>query len=250
MARSSLISSILLLFFALSVAQSVSAAELDESCDGRQYGVKDQGELAQFDSKLRHALERSDSAQLAALVSYPLRVNGPGRGSYVIPNPRTLQEQFLHVFPPQLKAAVLGTPQRDVSCMSAGVMYGDGALWIQPVLTAGRLSYRIQTINLPGESQPALRDGHLLEFVCETAQHRVIVDYEEQSNYRYRAWNKPHAITEKPDIEITSGSQAFEGTGQCGHQMWIFTRGNTRYTVSELGCTDGSESYTHFWCMT
>ena len=42
-------------------------------------------------------------------------------------------------------------------------------------------------------------------------------------------------------MEIDNGSETFEGTGICDHSIWTFKKGDTRFDVSELGCTDGSE---------
>jgi hypothetical protein len=56
---------------------------------------------------------------------------------------------------------------------------------------------------------------------------------------RYRSWRKPRAIAEKPDLEIARGVQESEGTTPCAHSIWTFRNGDTSYTVSELGCSEG-----------
>ena len=78
-------------------------------------------------------------------------------------------------------------------------------------------------------------------FICDAEKHRVVVDSDLARKARYRAWNKPRSVTEKPDLEIASGTTRVEGTGLCGHSIWTFRKANTEFSINELGYTDASE---------
>ena len=73
---------------------------------------------------------------------------------------------------------------------------------------------------------------------CRTEQRTVVVDLNADGQPRYRVWNQPHPQSQKPDLQIVGGTHDFEGTGPCAHAVWSFEKGNTRYTVSGLGCTE------------
>jgi hypothetical protein len=169
-------------------------------------------------------------------------VSGPGRGSISINNPQALQERFDEIFPEYVKTAVLRTVRSDVGCSFAGVIYGNGEIWVDPDVADGVLEYWIDSVNLSPKSLNSTTLVHrLLDFVCDTPKHRILIDSDKQIQYRYRAWNKPKAISEPPDMEIDAGKLEMLGTGPCLHTEWKFTKGKTTFTVSELGCTNGSE---------
>ncbi|QXW31446.1 hypothetical protein KXJ75_11025 [Aeromonas sanarellii] len=89
-------------------------------------------------------------------------------------------------------------------------------------------------------SSVALAEGKngeaLREFSCETAKHRILIDSTDNKSYRYRSWNKPKAISEKPDVELTD-QRAWrpQGSGACSYTAWDFSRGNVNYLVFEPG---------------
>jgi hypothetical protein len=79
-----------------------------------------------------------------------------------------------------------------------------------------------------------------LEFVCETDKHRIIVDASATGVGRYRAWNKPRPLTQKPDLELLNGKWSSEGSGPCRYDLFTFTNGKTQYEIGELpGCGAG-----------
>jgi hypothetical protein len=78
----------------------------------------------------------------------------------------------------------------------------------------------------------------LEEFVCKTTKHTIIVNQLSSGELRYRAWNKPKGIREKPDMLVRGGAETVEGTGPCRYALWSFTNGNVEYLVDTLGCTE------------
>lgn len=212
------------------VLKAAPVIQFDPSCDGSLYELKDRGELLQFDTELRQALKEKNLLQLSTLVNYPLRVNSEWGGTIEISNPQALKHYFETIFPPALREKILATSPQDVSCMGKGIMYGQGELWVQPViLEAGAFTYRVEAVNLfAAMSQPQDQ----LSFVCETAYHRILIDTD-KDQLRYRAWNKPRALTQDPDLELGAGTRDYQGRGVCGYHIWQFANGTTQYSVSE-----------------
>ncbi|HEY9842248.1 MAG TPA: hypothetical protein V6D23_17420 [Candidatus Obscuribacterales bacterium] len=236
----SVLTAIALSLALMNMPQSRAQSAFEPGCNGKLYDVQDHGELARFDAELRQALKGQNVLQLAALVNYPLRVNGPGRGTILISDPQALKSYFQTVFTPQLRARLLKTTTRDVSCMVKGIMYGGGELWAQPVLLeAGKFAYRVDAINLL-EPEPVNQDR--LDFVCETAYHRIVIDTVKDTQ-RYRSWNKPRSLTARPDVEIGAGSLDWQGTGVCAYSNWSFRSGTAGYVVHEASpCGSGDET--------
>jgi hypothetical protein len=205
---------------------------LGENCDLRVFSVAERENFLAFDRELREALAKQDAGMMALMVKYPLRVNDE-RGSYYIHDAASLDGRIQEIFTSAVRDTVLKERSDTVWCNYTGITYGNGVLWIN--LTGDH--YAVQTVNLP-TSTPSLRTRrNKLEFVCNADKHRVIVD-EEGGNLRYRAWNKPRPLTEKPDIEISRGKKSFEGSGPCAYAFWKFDGGTARFTVEGLGACD------------
>jgi hypothetical protein len=72
-----------------------------------------------------------------------------------------------------------------------------------------------------------------------------VVDTVAKGDLRYRAWNKPRPLTETPDLEMTKGDGAFEGTNVCAYPIYTFKNGGTEYRVEGgLGCDSGPKDAT------
>jgi hypothetical protein len=204
------------------------AATLGANCDLSVIGATETKSFLTFDRELREALTNQDAGMTALLVKYPLRVNDD-RGTYYLHEAASLGFRFQEVFPSAVRDVVLKQSTETLWCNSEGVMYGgDGTVWVS---YSGK-RYAIQTVNLPTRSKlPASP----VRFVCDADKHRVVVDTD-GGLPRYRAWTKPHPLTEKPDLEITKGEESYEGSGACVHARWSFAEGKTEFIVSELGC--------------
>jgi len=205
---------------------------LGPSCDLSIVGAKETRSFLDFDRDLRAALSAADPASTALLVEFPLRVN-TGHGSYSVNDPAILQARFQEAFSPAVRKAVLDQKTNDIFCNYTGVMYGNGAVWVE--LT--KAGYAIQTINL-ASSESA---GAGVDFVCRTEKHRILIDHIASADLRYRVWNRPRALAEKPDLEIAAGKKDVEGTGPCAHAIWTFTNGATTYSIDETGCAPSTE---------
>lgn len=211
------------------------------SCDLSVLGVAETSSFRSFDRELRDALVKQDAAATALLVRFPLRVNGR-LGSWYVNDSRSLQLRFREIFPVPVRTAVLNQQPDKVSCNYRGIMYGSGTVWVNPQVDKGPTSgtgerYLVEAINLPEASTPVKGPQRgSVEFTCETTKHRVIVDIGTAGQSRYRAWNKPRPLTERPDLEIVKGSKTSEGTGPCSYSLWTFTTGETKFIVQELGC--------------
>ncbi|WP_287728442.1 hypothetical protein [Burkholderia sp.] len=77
-------------------------------------------------------------------------------------------------------------------------------------------------------------------FICDTDKHHVVIDHIADGVLRYRAWNKPRPVEQKPDVEVRGGMESTGGTDPCVSTDWSFKRGNIVYWVSDsAACTDG-----------
>lgn len=231
----------------LNPAQSRADSQEDAgpTCAGNEYGAEDRGALAQFDRELRIALKEGDAELAGLLASYPLTVNESGGSTIRIANPQALKQHYDAIFPQAITDAVLNTSPGKVSCMSAGVMYANGALWARPTVSNGHLSFRIDTMNNMGTetAERSTSTEPRLVFVCETEHVRSAVFRSAERGYRLKVWTRPRSIVDAPDVAIPAGDDAeqVEGSGVCAHRIWSFERESVRYSLAELGCGGDSE---------
>jgi len=196
-----------------------------------------------FDRELRAALATPDAASLALLVAFPLRVNSSDEATISVDNPAALQVRFQEVFPSGVRKAVLNQKVGEVFCKYTGIMYGSGEVWVQVVGQGNAERYALTAVNLPGAGKIASPKSWPLktprvEFACNAEQHRLIIDTNATGAMRFREWNQPHSISDKPDMEVPSGTKELEGTDPCTHAIWTFQQGKTEFVLSELGCTE------------
>jgi hypothetical protein len=227
----------------LAAALPVGAADtrLGDSCDLAALGAGDTQDFLRFDRELRAALEKSDAAALASLIQFPLRVNAANGSRQSLNNPAAVQENFARVFPPPLRKTVLDQKSDSLFCKSdGGVMYGDGEIWVDRIGADADARFRVTTVNVPSAVGSATANmAGQVQLACATPTVRIVIDGGANHSPRYRAWNTPRSIAEKPDIELV-GIAGGEGTGSCFHRTWHFTNGNAEYGISEPGCSGGS----------
>jgi len=190
----------------------------------------------QFDKELRSALTQQDAAAVALLVRLPLRVNDAS--GTILYDATALQSHFNEVFTPAVRKEILSSPT-DGTCSAEGVGYGRGVIWVN----ASKMGYAIESVNRDAVptysvSKPAPR----LEYVCQTQNHRIVIDTVESGDLRYRAWRRPRSLTEAPDLTLTHGKQDFDGHDVCAIPVFRFKSGDVTYDVSAaLGCYSDTE---------
>lgn len=197
--------------------------------------------FAQFDRELRDALSGRDIAALSLLVKFPLRLNHSDGSVTALLNPQALRTRFDEAFPPPVRTAVLASRPEDMLENTAGIAYRGGVLWVALLGSGDSRRYRVSSVNIPtqgSEADPIAESR--LEMVCESADHRVVVDTTAEGHSRFRAWNKPRPLRSKPDLELLPGKVRLEGSSPCVHAIWAFTNHTTQYALHELGCHDGS----------
>src|SRR5215469_2633932 len=79
---------------------------LGESCDLAALGAKETKTFLAFDQELRAALSKQDTAAMALLVKFPLRIH-TDQGSWSLDDPAALQSRFEEAFPIAVRTAVL-----------------------------------------------------------------------------------------------------------------------------------------------
>jgi len=205
------------------------ATVLGANCDLAMIGANEKSAFLQFDREFLYALSNLDAGMMAVLVNPSLRVND-NRGTFYVKDARSLQLRFEEVFPTKLRETVLKERPEELECVSSGLMYGAGNVWVE--FTGQR--YAITSVNVPG---PPYRtdSSSKVEFVCNADKHRVIVDASGDDVLRYRAWSKPRSLLDKPDLEILGGKRGSEGSGSCRYSTWGFTRGGVTYSLEGPG---------------
>lgn len=184
-----------------------------------------------FDKELRSALKSKDAVAMAFLVKFPLRINDAG-GTISIDDAQALKTHFDEIFTPAVSKQILGDTQRDAGCSAEGIMYGSGAVWVEPTYRG----YSIAVVNRDEPDTPSASKSEI-NFVCQTPKNRVVIDTPAGQAIRYRAWKKPKPLTDQPDLEISKGEQTFEGHDVCAVPLYTFKNASTIYTVyAGMGC--------------
>jgi hypothetical protein len=212
-----------------SVEAVCQATVLGANCDLAMIGGTDKSGFLQFDREFRYALSNRDAGVMAMLVSPSLRVNDK-LGPYYLKDTGSLELRFEEVFPAKLRQLVLKERPEELACVSSGLMYGAGSVWVQFI---GQ-RYAITSVNVPSPPDRT-KSSSTVEFVCDADKHRVIVDTSGDAILRYRAWSKPRSLLDKPDLQILGGKRGSEGSGSCRYTTWTFTRDGVNYSLDGPG---------------
>lgn len=107
-----------------------------------------------FAREFQSALRQQDTARVAEMVAFPLRVNTEGRKGRRV-NQATLLKSFDQVFTPGVVKGVLAQDPTRLFQNSQGVMFGDGAVWaaeVCPTQPKPSCPLRVITVNRPARS--------------------------------------------------------------------------------------------------
>lgn len=85
-----------------------------------------------FARRLQAALQQHDVPAVAALVAFPLRLNGPGRARRQLGRAQFMRE-FDRVFTPAVVQQVLAQDPTNLFQRDQGVMFGLGEVWAAAV---------------------------------------------------------------------------------------------------------------------
>ena len=207
------------------------SAVVGKRCDLAVFGEKNTGAFLTFDHDFREAIQNLDGARLALLVQYPLRVTDSD-GQIFIHDATSLQGHLSQIFTPPIRQAILSSTHDTVSCDYAGVMYGDGDVWVN----ATDHGYFVMTINLPAVHPEPELSRLSVELACRTSDARIEIDSLPNGTRRYRSWTLSQSVFDHPQMEISSGAMSWEGTGPCSHRVWTFHNGTEDIILTEPGC--------------
>lgn len=110
--------------------------------------------VAQFARSFQAALQHKDLPRVAAMVSFPLRVNTEG-GPRRRVGQAELLKSFDQVFTPSVVKAVLAQDPDALFQNQQGVMFGDGEVWAAEVCPAqpqAPCPLRVVTVNRPARA--------------------------------------------------------------------------------------------------
>ena len=97
-------------------------------------------EVEAFLAELQQAVRTGDKAGAAALVDFPLAVNGPGETRRSVKDAAAFIRDYEAIFTPGVRQAVLDQRFADLFRNSNGAMIGDGEIWFSVVGEPGRLA--------------------------------------------------------------------------------------------------------------
>ena len=199
-----------------------------------------------FDKELRAALTKQDAVALAFLITFPLRVNDAG-GTISLDNAAALKTHFQEVFTPAVRKEILSENFSDLvkpydvyGCPDEGIGYRRGVIWVN----ASERGYAISAVNRDWVPPYPVNKWWIpkIEYVCQTETHRIAIETLTGRTLRYRSWNKPRSVAERPDLEILKGDGTFEGTNVCAYPVYTFRSGTAVYRVAGgLGCWGDAE---------
>jgi hypothetical protein len=208
----------------------------NDPCHAKPDSAQNFFSFDQFDKELRSALTKQDPVAMSFLVTFPLRVNDAG-GTISLDDAAALKTHFQEVFTPAVRKEILGDKTEKTGCNEEGLDYARGVIWVN----ASRRGYAIEVVNRDAVPPYKFgRDAPTINYVCQTQTHRVVVDTTADGVLRYRSWNKPRPVIEIPDLVISKGKDAFEGTQLCAIPIYTFKNGDTEYQVEGgTGCDPG-----------
>ncbi|MCU7964208.1 hypothetical protein L5M28_16745 [Shewanella sp. SW32] len=192
------------------------------------------------------AAKANDLEVIAKRVAYPLK------REYPIPAIQNTQEmiaRFDQVFDPKLLEQIAHSKiEADWQTMGwRGIMLGSGVVWLDFDGKIIAINYQTPVeAKLKAEfiaKQQTVLHPSVSEFVSpalswETAKFTIRVDDMGNSQYRYAAWAKGKALSEKPDLVLNKGKLVFDGSG--GNHSYQFRSGPYQYYcyVTVLGGSD------------
>lgn len=192
------------------------------------------------------AAKANDLEVIAKRVAYPLK------REYPIPAIQNTQEmiaRFDQVFDPKLLEQIAHSKiEADWQTMGwRGIMLGSGVVWLDFDGKIIAINYQTAVeAKLKAEfiaKQQTVLHPSVSEFVSpalswETAKFTIRVDDMGNSQYRYAAWAKGKALSEKPDLVLNKGKLVFDGSG--GNHSYQFRSGPYQYYcyVTVLGGSD------------
>ena len=234
-----LLQALVLLILGLPGTAIAENDRIGENCDLSETDGPGKESFLAFDRELRAALSKQDPTAMSFLVDFPLNVDQAGT-SISINNATTMQARFQELFPAEIQSIVLDQELNTLRCNWTGIYYGSyfpGQIWVR----AKDQRYALKSIDFPPESgAPLPYKTPGITFFCNTLERRLVLDTDTSGTIRYRAWNVPRSVTDKPDVEITPVTVDIEGTGFCAHSVWKFSEGDTEITVMEHGCSPDS----------
>lgn len=108
--------------------------------------------LVSFVQSLQLAVKSDSPKQVAALVSFPLRVNGEA-GKHRKLSAAQFEKEYAQVFTPAVKAAVLKQDPKTLFRNSSGAMIGDGQVWLAGICADAKCAkseVKLITVNTAG----------------------------------------------------------------------------------------------------
>ena len=77
-------------------------------------------------------------------------------------------------------------------------------------------------------------------FKCVTEKHTIVISEPAKGTYHYRSWNKPKAVSDKPDMDLKSTS--LETSGDC-QRYYKFKTGKVEFEVTNQWSCMGKGEY-------
>jgi hypothetical protein len=116
---------ILLLLTTFTLAQNPTS-KIDQRIDTF---VADHTHVQQFITNLQQAVARHDAAAVAALISYPIKIN-PGTKPLTISTPQAFIKNYENIITPAIAGVIENQKYDRLFVRDEGAMFGEGEVWI------------------------------------------------------------------------------------------------------------------------
>lgn len=171
------------------------------------------------------------------------RINYPLYREYPLPpirNKAAFQQRFHEVFDTLLINKIAHSKLEQWSAMGwRGIMLDNGVVWLgytDAVITAvnyeSALEKNLREALIATDKEnlhPSLKTLVSPTYKIQTKQYHIRIDELANNKYRYASWKMGEKESAKPDIILTGGELAFEGSG--GNSVISFVNNNYTYQV-------------------
>lgn len=187
-------------------------------------------EEAQIIQQLQIAFANKDIATISKHIEYPLSVGGALAD---IKSADEFQERYKELLDKQLFLKVALSDLKDWEHVgSRGIMFDAGTIWLTDKIIAinYETAHQLQARNLLKKKlHPSIQTFKENIMLFATPSHIVRVDELSTGENRYSAWKSGKALSEKPDLVLTSST--IQANGSQGGIGYIFNNDNYRYEV-------------------
>lgn len=110
-------------------------------------GVDNDSTFVQYYNSFRDAVVKNDSAKIASMILFPLRITYANKKSQLVNNKRLFLEKYQQIFTRRLRNLIINTAGDSLFANSEGIMLGRGQIWFFATTVKRKPAIRIVKID-------------------------------------------------------------------------------------------------------